>query len=214
MKTTKIIITLLLMMVFSMPILAQNPVSLDQISDRCRVKVGQFTNNISKIADKRRDYSTRSSLRNRTTILFKGKCDYFFSGFDNGESIRHEPVRMETSTLRCRTCTPKSIWMSKYLTNLLNLRYSAVRIESTDYTEMQVSNPRCISRNGTTSEWECTVYFEQKFIGYSDQRIVYADNTKKRVKVYITLEETEDGSEPIVRLGDVYVDETNFPTDL
>ncbi|MBQ3619401.1 MAG: hypothetical protein II939_14740 [Bacteroidales bacterium] len=210
MNALKFITTMMILTLWFSSASAQIEIPLDQVSERCKIKVGQFTNNISKIADKRREYSTRESLRKRTLVLFKGKCDYYYSGVD----IRHDPVRMETSTLRCRICTPKSIWMSEYLTNLMNLRYSAVRIESTDYTEMRVSNPRVIDRHGTTVELECTVYFEQKFIGYSDQRIVYADNTKKRVKVYITVEQTEDGNEPIVRLGDVYVDETNFPTDI
>lgn len=59
------------------------------------------------------------------------------------------------------------------------------------------------------NKYVCTAYFEQVFVGYREGHPVYKDRTRKKVKVYILAEETIDGQEFIVLLGDVTALETN-----
>ena len=78
-------------------------------------------------------------------------------------------------------------------------------VTSTDVAEMKVSNLQKIGDGLYT----CTVYFYQYFIGKSgDNNVIYKDKTNKRVQCYIIEEETEDGYEYIVLLGDIFADTT------
>jgi hypothetical protein len=94
--------------------------------------------------------------------------------------------------------------MKDYFTGLVNLRYSKVNIQSTKINEIQISDLQKVDDN----KYVCTAYYEQVFVGYRDGKPIYKDRTRKKVKVYILSEETIDGEEFIVLLGDVTALET------
>ena len=94
--------------------------------------------------------------------------------------------------------------MKDYFSALAHLRYDTVKITSTKVNEIPVSKLQQIDDN----KYVCTAYFEQIFIGYRDGIPVYKDRTRKRVRIYVFADETVDGTEFIVLLGDVEVLET------
>jgi hypothetical protein len=199
----KILLTALLMTGLSHIGLSQN-IDKEALKLRAAQKVKQMTDNISRIADKSRSVSTRESIRSKTLVLFINKGEAFKEVYDGGYEIQRQGVFMETSSLKCKTCDPKKTLMTQYLTNLIKLNYSQVKIESTDVSSMEVSSLQKINDN----EYVCTVYFEQAFAGYRDGRPVYKDITRKSVEVHIAVEETLDGTEYIIRLGDVHALDT------
>ena len=199
----KILLTLLLMTALSHICMSQS-INTEALKLRAAQKVKQMTDNIARIADKSRSVSTRESIKTKTLVLFINKGEAFKEVYDGGFEIQRQGVVMETTSLKCKTCDPKKTLMTQYLTNLIKLNYSQVKIESTDVSSMEVSSLPKINDN----EYVCTVYFEQAFVGYRDGRPVYKDITRKSVEVHIAVEETIDGTEYIIRLGDVHALDT------
>jgi len=202
----KILLTALLMTGLSQIGLSQN-IDKEALKLRAAQKVKQMTDNISRIADKSRSVSTRESIRSKTLVLFINKGEAFKEVYDGGYEIQRQGVEMQTTSLKYPEGDARRLkhtLMTQYLTNLIKLNYSQVKIESTDVSSMEVSNIYETSNN----EWHCTVYFEQAFVGYRDGRPVYKDITRKSVDVQIQKEETIDGTEYIIRLGDVHALDT------
>lgn len=159
--------------------------------------VAQMNDNISFMADKSKDFDTRMYYRELALKLF----------VENGEPYEEEGiwkkgVMMEvTSVYRNR---PTRRLIKDYFMGLIKLRYSKVDIQSTKVHEIRVSDLQKVDEN----KYVCTAYFEQTFVGYRDGVPIYKDRTMKKVKVYILAEETIDGQEFIVRLGDITALET------
>ena len=178
---------------------AQNDADISELmKQRAQQKVAQMNDNISFMADKSKDLNTRNYYKGRALNLFIEKGDPY-----EEEGIRNTGVKMETTSVYRKK--PLRRLMKDYFTGLVTLRYSKVDIQSTKVHEIEVSDLQKIDDN----KYVCTAYFEQIFIGYQDGKPVYKDRTKKKVKVYILAEETIDGQEFIVLLGDVTALETS-----
>lgn len=177
---------------------AQSDAGISELmKQRAQQKVAQMNDNISFMADKSKSLDTRNYYKGRALNLFIEKGEPFVE-----EGIRNTGVKMQTTSVYVPK--PKTRLMKDYFTGLVNLRYSKVDIQSTKVHEIEVSGLQKIDDN----KYVCTAYFEQIFVGYRDGRPVYKDRTRKKVKVYILAEETIDGQEFIVLLGDVTALET------
>jgi len=177
---------------------AQNDAGISELmKQRAQQKVAQMNDNISFMADKSKSLDTRNYYKRRALNLFIEKGEPY-----EEEGICNTGVKMETTSIYRKK--PSRRLMKDYFTGLVNLRYSKVDIQSTKVHEIEVSDLQKIDDN----KYVCTAYFEQIFVGYRDGRPVYKDRTRKKVKIYILAEETIDGQEFIVLLGDVTALET------
>lgn len=177
---------------------SQNAVGISELMmRRAQQKVAQMNDNISFMADKSKDLKTRSYYRGKALNLFIGKGEPY-----EEEGIHNAGVKMETTSIYRKKPTRRL--MKDYFSGLVNLRYSKVDIQSTKVHEIEVSDLQKIDDN----KYVCTAYFEQIFVGYRDGKPIYKDRTRKKVKVYIIADETIDGTEFIVLLGDVTALET------
>lgn len=161
-------------------------------------KIAQLNDNISFMADKSKSLDTRNYYKSRALNLFIGKGEPF-----EIDGIHNPGVKMETTSIYRKK--PFRRLMKDYFTGLVNLRYSKVDIQSTKVHEIEVSNLQKVDDN----KYVCTAYFEQTFVGYRDGHPLLKDRIRKKVKVYILAEETIDGQEFIVLLGDVTALETS-----
>lgn len=169
------------------------------MEQRIQHKVAQMNDNISFMADKSKDLETRNYYREMALNLFIEKGE----PFEDVGGIMNSGVKMETTSVYRKK--PSRRLMKDYFTGLINLRYSKVDVQSTEARRIEVSDLEKIDDEGN---YVATAYFEQIFVAYRDGRIVYKDKTRKKVKVYVFAEETIDGTEFIVRLGDVTALET------
>ena len=177
---------------------AQSDTGISELmKQRAQQKVAQMNDNISFMADKSKSLDTRNYYKRRALNLFIEKGEPY-----EEEGIPNTGVKMETTSIYRKK--PSRRLMKDYFTGLVNLRYSKVDIQSTKVHEIEVSNLQIIDDN----KYVCTAYFELVFVGYREGHPVYKDRTRKKVKVYILAEETIDGQDFIVLLGDVTALET------
>ena len=178
---------------------AQTDAGLSELmKQRAQQMVAQMNDYISFMADKSKSVNTRNYYRGKVLNLFIEKGEPY-----EEEGIHNTGVKMETTSKYRKK--PTSRLMKDYFTGLINLRYSKVDIQSTKVHDIKISDLQKVDDN----KYVCTAYFEQKFLGYRDGIPVYTDRTRKKVKVYIFSEETIDGEEFIVMLGDVSACETS-----
>lgn len=177
----------------------QAQISVDEmLKRRCAEKVKQMCDYIEHMANPKQKENNRRYYRKVALNLFIGQGN----SYEEEGRIR-EGVTMEVTSLSNKT--PRSFLMKTYFSNLINrLNYSKVSMQTTDVSAMKVSELQPISED----TYVCTVYFEQSFCGYRDGRPVYKEITRKRVKCYVKVEQTEDGEEYIVLLGDVTATDT------
>ncbi len=171
----------------------------EMIKRRAAEKVGQMHDYISFMANKKKPEESRLYYKTKALNLFIGKG---FSYEENG--VTKEGVMMQvTSKNRKSVSTP---FIRTYFQNLVTgLRsYTDVKIEATEIADIKVSELRQID----TNLWVCTCQYDQAFEGVRDGRLIYRDITTKRIKCYVVAEDTEDGWEFIILLGDVYAIET------
>lgn len=171
----------------------------EMIKRRAAEKVGQMNDYISFMANKKKPEESRLYYRTKALNLFIGKG---FRYEENG--VTKEGVMMQvTSKKRKSVSTP---FIRDYFQNLVTgLRsYTDVKIEATEIADIKVSELRQID----TNLWVCTCQYDQAFEGVRDGRLIYRDITTKRIKCYVVAEDTEDGWEFIILLGDVYAIET------
>lgn len=198
MKVIRYILFMMLLSVVGASAFAQSDAGISELmKQRAQQKVAQMNDNISFMADKSKNLDTRNYYRGRALNLFVERGEPF-----EEEGIHNSGVKMETTSIYRKKPTKRL--MKDYFTGLVNLRYSKVDIQSTKVHEIEVSDLQKVDDN----KYVCTAYFEQIFIGYQDGRPVYKDRTRKKVKVYILAEETIDGQEFFVLLGDVTALET------
>ena len=161
----------------------------------CANKVGQMNDYISFMANKKKSEENRLYYRTKALNLFIGKG---FSYEENG--VTKEGVMMQvTSKNRKSVRTP---FIRDYFQNLVEgLRsYTDVKIEATEIADIKVSELQQID----TNLWVCTCQYDQAFEGIRDGRLIYRNITTKRIKCYLTAEDTEDGWEYIIKFGDIY----------
>lgn len=200
MYKTKLFYTLMALLM-TMPICAQiDNQKEDMLKIRAKEKVGQFCDYISFIANKKKKLKTRIYYVDKAKNLFLNRGKALLD--DDGTMIRDSVIMQVTSL---KTNTPKNVYLNDYLPRLANLKYPEVEVTSTDIAEMKVSNLQKLGEGF----YSCTVYFYQYFIGkYRDNQVIYKDKTNKRVQCFIFEEDTEDGIEYIVLLGDIFADTT------
>jgi hypothetical protein len=197
MKSIKYIFSLLLLLIGA-NVYAQSDAGITELmKQRAQQKVAQMNDNISFMADKSKSEDTRKYYRGKALNLFIEKGEPF-----EEEGIHNTGVKMETTSLYSKKPTRRL--MKDYFTGLIQLRYSKVSIQSTKVNEIQISDLQKVDDN----KYVCTAYYEQVFVGERDGKPIYKDRTRKKVKVYILSEETIDGEEFIVLLGDVTALET------
>ena len=180
-----------------------------KIAERAREEVGQFTDYLKEIADKKIERKTRLYYKDIALKLFVGEGKAWVEEILNSEGTRvvdrvnRKAVTMGVTSLR--NPKPRKKTMADYLLGLAEIRYNAVTIETTDWHDMRVSEVRKVGDD----KYECTVYFEQVFTSKGPDNIPgYSDRTKKKVTCYIDLVQTDDGLEILVQLGDVTAYET------
>lgn len=209
MKTIKIFKKVICIVIASVAVLPLMAISNeDLLKRRAAERVGQLNDYISSIASLRKpsDREERQYYNKAALNLMVAKGEPYTE-----QGRRKEGVMMQTTSLRNKT--PKVRTMKRYLVNLANLNYSDIKIESTEIADMRVSDLRKVP--GKDNVYVCTCYFEQKFTGYRrDGQPSYQDLTRKKVECYVYLQQTEDGEEHLVLLGDVTALETERPSNM
>ena len=175
---------------------AQNKITA-QIERRAAEKVGQMNDYISFMANKSKKTNTRIYYKKKALNLFVGCGESY-----EEDGVKKAGVQMEVTSVKRKAKTRRL--MKDYFQSLIDLGYNQVSITSTDVAEIQVSKLQKVGDN----LYVCTCYFEQSFVGLKDGRPIYRDITRKHVKCYVITEETENGTEFMVLLGDVTADET------
>lgn len=164
----------------------------EQALQRAKEKVKLMNDYISWMADKRKSVENRKYYRKKALTLFIGK------GYEYQENgVTKSGVMMQTTSVN--TSTVKSDLLRQYFNRLINLRYSDVKITSTEIADMKVSSLKRVDDN----LYMCTVQYIQYFRGNIDGVYSYGDKTTKRIVCYVEIEHTEDGDEYMVMLGDV-----------
>ncbi len=174
---------------------AQTNKQNEMLKQRVAEKVALMTDYISYMGDKSKKEKTRLYYSNKALNLFIGKgLEYEEDG------ITKSGVIMQITSKTHNTTTNKL--MRVYFWNLIKglNYYTEVRITATDAANMKVSDLRPIGNN----IYECTCQYIQVFTGLRDDVIIYEDSTTKRIKCRVLKEDTEDGAEFMVLLGDVY----------
>ncbi len=169
---------------------------------RAAEKVGQLCDYIEFMANPENDYKTRNSYKTKALNLFINKGNEY-----EEDGIYKRGVFMEVTSVWRKK--PSRRLMKDYFTGLMNMRYSKVKIESTEVSNIKVSRLQQIDDD----TYVCTCYFEQAFCGYRDGIPVYKDITRKKVKCYVLKETILDDQggvqyEYMVLLGDVTALET------
>lgn len=196
---SKIIIVILSAFCMTSSAFAQIEGNESMIKMRAAERVAQMNDYISFMADKKKSTDSRLHHKGKALNLFIGKGNSYE---ENG--VNKEGVMMLISSKR-RSSVTHSL-MKKYFSNLVyGLRaYTDVKITATEIADIKVSELRKVD----TNLWVCTCQYDQAFVGYRDGRPIYRDITTKRIKCYVEAEDTEDGWEYIILLGDVYAIDT------
>lgn len=193
----KLFILFLAMFCIASSVTAQTVDQEEMIKRRAAEKVAQMNDYISFMASKKKSTENRKYYKKKALNLFMGKG---FSYKEDG--VEKDGVMMETSSLNRSSVNHKL--MREYFDNLISLKYTEVKITSTEIANIKVSNLQQIDEN----LYVCTCQYDQAFVGYRDDRPVYKDITTKRIKCYVYAEDTEDGKEYVILLGDVTALET------
>lgn len=159
---------------------------------RVAEKVRLMNDYISYMSSKNNSTKTRKFYSEKALNLFIGK------GYEyKDDGITKEGVMMQTTSATRGTTT--TTLLRKYFDRLINLHYTKVVITSTEAADMKVSDLKKIGKN----LYVCTCQYVQYFCGYIGEDKVYSDKTTKRITCYIMEEDTEDGTEYMILLGDV-----------
>lgn len=205
MRTIKLLCIVLTLLVAAPAAAQDNGITAQKekiLKKRAKEKVGQFCDYVAFIASKDKKYKTRLWYVDQAYKLFVNNAKAIYDA-DNPKLKIRDATIMQVTSLRSKR--PRNVYLRTYLPRLANLQYPKVIVTSSDVSEMRLSEMQKIGDGIYT----CTVYFYQYFIGLNgDQQILYKDRTEKRVQVFIVEDKTEDGTEYIVRLGDIYADTT------
>ncbi len=198
MKAQKLLLIAVLAL-FTFTAFAQVEGQEEMIKRRAAEKVAQMNDYISFMASKKKSVENRLYYKEKALNLFIGK-GYKYE--ENG--IDKEGVMMEVTSKTRKTVSHPL--MRDYFHNLVYRlgAYTDVKITATEIADIKVSELRQVD----TNLWVCTCQYDQAFEGMRDGRPIYRDVTTKRIKCYVVAEDTEDGWEYIILLGDVYALDT------
>lgn len=189
---TRILLSLILMSLISVSSYGQTTDSDEMLKNRVAEKVALMNSYVKFMAAKSNPHKTRQYYSKKALPLFIGKGDSYIL-----DGVNHDGVMMQTTSTNTNSVT--SQLMKNYFQHLIDLKYSDVKITSTSAADMKVSDLKKIA----PGKYVCTCQYVQYFYGYKDGQLVYKDRTTKRIECLVEFEETEDGQECIVRLGDV-----------
>ena len=164
---------------------------------RAKERVKLMNDFVSFMADKSKSQETRYYYRKKALPLFIGK------GYEYEENgVTKQGVMMQTTSVN-RPGVVTNTLLRDYFSRLVNLRYSKVNITSTEIAGMKVSDLKKVDSSNNKTLYMCTCQYVQYFRGEYGDGYVYADKTTKRIVCYVEVEETEDGQEFMIKLGDV-----------
>jgi len=164
---------------------------------RAKERVKLMNDYVSFMADKSKSQETRYYYRKKALPLFIGK------GYEYEENgVTKRGVMMQTTSVN-RPGVVTNTLLRDYFSRLVNLRYSKVNITSTEIAGMKVSDLKKVDSSDNKTLYMCTCQYVQYFRGEYGDGYVYADKTTKRIVCYVEVEETEDGQEFMIKLGDV-----------
>ena len=165
------------------------------IKSRIPEVVGQLNDYISILADKKQSLNKKLQYKEKALNLFMGK------GYEYEEDgVKKEGVTLEVASKNRKQT--RRLLIRDYLNNLINRLdgYTDVKITATEIANIKLSELIQVS----TNLWVCECDFNQAFEGMRDGRPVYRDITTNRIKCYVTAENTKDGWEYIIKLGNIY----------
>lgn len=170
---------------------------IDDTIIKCRIPemVCQLNDYISFLADKKQSLNKKLLYKEKALNLFMGK------GYEYEEDgVKKEGVTLEVASKNRKQT--RRLLIRDYLENLINRLdgYTDVKITATEIANIKLSDLIQVS----TNLWVCQCDFNQAFEGMRGGRPVYRDITTKRIKCYVTVEDTEDGWEYIIKLGNIY----------
>ena len=164
---------------------------------RAKERVKLMNDYVSFMADKSKSQETRYYYRKKALPLFIGK------GYEYEENgVTKRGVMMQTTSVN-RPGVVTNTLLRDYFSRLVNLRYSKVNITSTEIAGMKVSDLKKVDSSDNKTLYMCTCQYVQYFRGEYGDGYVYADKTTTRIVCYVEVEETEDGQEFMIKLGDV-----------
>ncbi|MBO4850221.1 MAG: hypothetical protein J5529_04875 [Prevotella sp.] len=210
MKTIKIISFFIILSFFPCLTYAQQLTEKEkkELQIRVKNKIEDFQQYISQIASRKVSSQNKDAATANALELFIGKGkDYYLTEIDEKTGketkVHHNAVTMQTAGKRSGLHRPQP--MVEYLEELRNkTKYTRLVVESSDAVYVD-SNIRQLP-NG---QYEGVAYFYQKYYGYVENRLVYSDTTKKKVKIIFDLKEVPapGGSQKIwkILLGDISV---------
>ena len=178
------------------------------IALRAQEEVGQFTQYLQDIANKKLPITDRYKYKDIALTLFVGGGKYYYVDIldEDGnkiDEVRKPAVTMEVTSLRRKTKTKRE--MAKYLQGLADIKYREVTIQAIEWHDIRVSEIRKID----DGKYECVVYFDQIVMCKGHDNIPgHTDRTKKRINSYIDIVSTDDGIDILVLLGDVQATES------
>ena len=193
-NTLKLMLTCIIVLISSTLVCAQDYETL--LQQRAKERVRLMNDYISYMADKSSSEDNRYFYRKKALPLFIGK------GYEYKElGIIKNGVTMQTTSVNRNTI--KTDLIREYFSRLVELEYSNVNVTSTQIADIKVSDLKKVDSSEGKTLYMCTCQYVQYFKGeYGDGRL-YGDKTTKRIVCYIEVEDTEDGQEYVVLLGDV-----------
>lgn len=176
---------------------AQNIENDKMLQQRAKERVRLMNDYVAYMADKSKSQEARYYYRKKALPLFIGK------GYEYEENgVTKQGVMMQTTSVN-RPGVVTNTPLRDYFSRLVNLRYSKVNITSTEIAKIEVSDLKKVDSSDNKTLYMCTCQYVQYFRGEYGDGYVYADKTTKRIVCYVEVEETEDGQEFMIMLGDV-----------
>lgn len=177
---------------FGSSLYAQNQTEVEILAPNQATVVAQVNDYISLMANKRKSLDARKYYKEKALHLFIGN-GYHYE--ENG--TEKEGVVIETTSSSGKVSSKKLI--RNYFDDLIKFKYQNIKVTSTEIAYIKISNIYKID----DSLYACTCQYDQAFVGYRDGKLVYKKIETKHIKCYISSEDTEEGCETIVKLGDM-----------
>lgn len=186
------ILVLLISVLSTYTVNAQTDVIRERLKSCSAEKVAQVNDYIYFMSDKNKSKQNRIYYKDKALALFIGKG---FSYEENG--AEKDGVMIEITSVNRKTVSHKLV--RQYFDNLINLHSPNIKITSIEIGNIKISSLQQIDED----IYVCTCQFEEAFLGYRDGKAIYKDVTTKHVKCYVYAYEFEDGTEYIMKLGDM-----------
>ncbi len=170
------------------------------IKQQVKTKIALLNDYISLMADKNQSIQLRENYKKKALNLFIANGESY-----SDDGIQKKGAIIETTSLYRKR--PLRRLVKDYFDGLIHNKYSKVEISSPQVYEIDVSDLKKIGDN----LYMCNACFEQIFMGHNDGKLVYSDRTRKNVKVYISSEDVNDGTEYILKLGDIAATDIKLP---